>query len=46
MGWKQEVVTEFLDDTLCVPAVGQGALSIECREDDAELLAQLAKINL
>ena len=44
MGWKQEVVTEFLDDTLCVPAVGQGALSIECRIDDAELLAQLQKL--
>lgn len=43
MGWKQDVVTEFLDDTLCVPAVGQGALSIECRADDTELLAELAK---
>lgn len=43
MGWKDEVVSEFIDETLCVPAVGQGALSIECREDDAELLAELAK---
>lgn len=44
MGWKQEVVTEFLDDALCVPAVGQGALSIECRADDEELLAELQKL--
>ncbi|WP_108669416.1 hydroxymethylbilane synthase [Peribacillus acanthi] len=43
MGWKSEVVTEFLDTDFCLPAVGQGALSIECREDDQELLAQLSK---
>lgn len=44
MGWKQDVVTEFLDETLCVPAVGQGALSIECRANDEDLLAQLNKL--
>ncbi|WP_175990855.1 hydroxymethylbilane synthase [Bacillus sp. Marseille-Q1617] len=38
MGWTSDVVTEFLDPDLCLPAVGQGALSIECREDDEELL--------
>lgn len=42
MGWTSDVVTEFLDPELCLPAVGQGALSIECREDDHELLALLA----
>ncbi len=31
MGWDNEVITEHLDETLCVPAVGQGALAIECR---------------
>ncbi|MCG1022163.1 hydroxymethylbilane synthase [Sutcliffiella horikoshii] len=41
MGWSRDVVTEFLDEDLCLPAVGQGALSIECREDDAELLEVL-----
>lgn len=41
MGWSKDVVTEFLDEDLCLPAVGQGALSIECREDDAELLEVL-----
>jgi hydroxymethylbilane synthase len=38
LGWASDVVTEFLDTDLCIPAVGQGALSIECREDDQELL--------
>lgn len=44
MGWKQDVVTEFLDESLCVPAVGQGALSIECRSDDEDLLFHLQKL--
>ncbi len=43
MGWTSDVVTEFLDPDLCLPAVGQGALSIECREDDSELLELLKK---
>ncbi len=43
LGWSKEIVTQYLDDTLCVPAVGQGALSIECRSSDAELLQELAK---
>ncbi len=43
MGWKDDVVSEFIDENICVPAVGQGALSIECRIDDAELRAELAK---
>ncbi|WP_050615949.1 hydroxymethylbilane synthase [Bacillus testis] len=38
LGWSSEVVTEHLDSDICVPAVGQGALSIECRSDDHELL--------
>ncbi|WP_110927103.1 hydroxymethylbilane synthase [Bacillus massiliglaciei] len=44
MGWKSDIVTEFLDEDFCVPAVGQGALSIECRQDDEELLEALAKL--
>ncbi|WP_409251541.1 hydroxymethylbilane synthase [Bacillus sp. SCS-153A] len=43
MGWTSNVVTEFLDPEVCVPAVGQGALSIECRQDDEELLGLLGK---
>ncbi|WLR50104.1 hydroxymethylbilane synthase [Bacillus tianshenii] len=44
MGWSDNVVTEFLDADISVPAVGQGALAIECREDDKELLDALAKL--
>ncbi|MBT2681851.1 hydroxymethylbilane synthase [Bacillus sp. ISL-35] len=43
MGWASDVVTEFIDPDICVPAVGQGALSIECRGDDTELLELLEK---
>lgn len=43
LGWAKEVVTEFLDADKCIPAVGQGALSIECREDDKELLELFEK---
>ncbi|MBT2735797.1 hydroxymethylbilane synthase [Bacillus sp. ISL-7] len=43
LGWASDVVTEFLDADLCIPAVGQGALSIECREDDKELLELFEK---
>ncbi|MGV3465161.1 MAG: hydroxymethylbilane synthase [Heyndrickxia sp.] len=45
MGWSSDVVTEYLEPEVCLPAVGQGALSIECRSDDHELLEQLAKLN-
>lgn len=34
-----------LDVDVCLPAVGQGALAIECRADDAEVLALLAPLN-
>ncbi|WP_058307222.1 hydroxymethylbilane synthase [Gracilibacillus massiliensis] len=45
MKWKEEIVTQFLEPDVCVPAVGQGALAIECRQDDRELLELLEKIN-
>lgn len=34
-----------LDIDACLPAVGQGALAIECREDDAQIMALLAPLN-
>ncbi|WP_367104922.1 hydroxymethylbilane synthase [uncultured Psychrobacter sp.] len=34
-----------LDIDTCLPAVGQGALAIECREADPEVLALLAPLN-
>jgi hydroxymethylbilane synthase len=37
-------VTETLDPIQVLPAPGQGALGIECRADDAEVLAALAPL--
>ncbi|WP_173915996.1 hydroxymethylbilane synthase [Halobacillus sp. Marseille-Q1614] len=45
MGWDDDVVTEYLEPDVCVPAVGQGALALECREGDQELVDLLKKIN-
>lgn len=36
MGW-QDRITSYLSEEECVPAVGQGALGIECREEDEDL---------
>ncbi|MGG3842178.1 hydroxymethylbilane synthase [Anoxybacillus kestanbolensis] len=44
MGWAKEVITQYLPTDICVPAVGQGALAIECRENDEELLHWLNKL--
>lgn len=45
LGWSDEVVTEYLSPEDCIPAVGQGALAIECRADDQELIDELAKLS-
>ncbi|QED48816.1 hydroxymethylbilane synthase [Cytobacillus dafuensis] len=45
LGWATDVVTEFLDPDICLPAIGQGALSIECRGNDGELLELLNKFS-
>lgn len=44
LGWSDDVVTEFLPVEDYLPAVAQGSLGIECRADDAELLAVFKKI--
>ena len=44
LGWNDDVVTEYLDVDICLPAVAQGTLGIECRADDQELLDELAKL--
>ncbi|QSF44096.1 hydroxymethylbilane synthase [Paenibacillus tianjinensis] len=44
MGW-QDRVSAYLPPEVCLPAVGQGALGIECREEDAELRQLLALYN-
>lgn len=45
VGLSDGVVTEYLNPEICVPAVGQGALAIESREDDKEIRELLSKIN-
>ena len=45
MGWGEEIVTEYLEPELSVPAVGQGALAVQCREEDGELKELLSRIN-
>ncbi|SEM52270.1 hydroxymethylbilane synthase [Paenisporosarcina quisquiliarum] len=45
LGWSDEVVTEYLSVEDCIPAVGQGALAIECRADDIELIDELSKLS-
>lgn len=44
MGW-QDRVSAYLPPEVCLPAVGQGALGIQCRTDDAELRELLALYN-
>lgn len=42
---RLDEVTETLDPLQVLPAPGQGALAVECRSDDAELVALLAAID-
>ncbi|MGG4215141.1 hydroxymethylbilane synthase [Paenibacillus sp. FSL L8-0638] len=44
MGWKDRI-TSYIPEADCLPAVGQGALGIECRASDEELLALLRLYN-
>jgi hydroxymethylbilane synthase len=44
LGWEEHI-TEILPKEVCLPAVGQGALAIEARENDPEVLALLAFLN-
>ena len=45
MGWSDDIVTTYLDKDVLLPAIGQGALGIECRSDDVELLALLKQVH-
>ena len=38
-------ITEYLDEEIMVPAVGQGALAIEMRDEDAETAAVIKPLN-
>jgi len=44
MGWEAKI-SEPLSADICIPAVGQGALGIECRKEDAEVRALLSLLN-
>lgn len=44
LGW-QERITQVLSSEVCLPAVGQGALAIEARSNDAVVLDMLAFLN-
>lgn len=44
MKWEGRI-TEYLDPTLMVPAVGQGALGIEVRNDDEEMMDIISFLN-
>lgn len=41
----QERISHYFSIEECIPAVGQGALAIECREDKSSVLAILKAIN-
>ena len=45
MGWSDDIITSYLDKETLVPAIGQGALGIECRSDDQELLDLLNQVH-
>ncbi|TFE00999.1 hydroxymethylbilane synthase [Jeotgalibacillus salarius] len=45
MGWSKDVVSEFLSPEDCLPAIGQGALAIECRDNDTELRELLGRFS-
>lgn len=38
-------ISEYLEPELCMPAVGQGALAIECRQSDRQVIELLESIN-
>ncbi|WP_123041308.1 hydroxymethylbilane synthase [Cohnella candidum] len=44
MGWKERI-DSYLPPEVCLPAVGQGALAIECRSDDKVVLNLLSLIH-
>lgn len=41
----RDLITEQLDSEIMLPACGQGALGIECREDDDNIRAIIAPLN-
>jgi hydroxymethylbilane synthase len=44
MGWEDRI-TEYLDPGLCVPAIGQGALGLECHVSNQQVNSMLNRFN-
>lgn len=44
LGWDGEIA-ERLSPAICLPAIGQGALGLECRKDDASLNRLLRELD-
>ncbi|WP_089611976.1 hydroxymethylbilane synthase [Dehalobacterium formicoaceticum] len=44
LGWTEKI-TDYLSYDVCLPAVGQGSIGIECRGDDLEVLKIIRVIN-
>ncbi|MBH5317176.1 hydroxymethylbilane synthase [Paenibacillus sp. GSMTC-2017] len=44
MGWEDRI-SALVSEDVCIPAVGQGALGIECRENDSEIRELLDLFN-
>ncbi len=42
---QESRITEYLDETIMIPAVGQGALCIETRENDDDILPIMEKLD-
>ena len=41
----EERITQFIETDVCLPAIGQGAVGIECRSDDARVHNLIAPLN-
>lgn len=44
MGWEDQI-SALLPIDICIPAVGQGALGVQCRDNDESVLELLALLN-
>ncbi|MBI5183673.1 MAG: hydroxymethylbilane synthase [Nitrospinae bacterium] len=44
MGWEEKI-SEFLPYVISLPAIGQGALCIEVREDDSNIIKMMERFN-
>jgi len=44
MGWEDRI-SALIPEDVCIPAVGQGALGIECRENDEQIRELLSLLN-